>query len=395
MSDYSYYKKIFADQRLPLAFVDMDLLDKNIEANLARAASTQIRIASKSIRCSEVMRYIFAKSSQFQGIMAFYGEEAVALSKEGFDDILMGYPISDPVQIEAIAEEIKAGKYLCLMIDTPKHLEIIEPIGKKLGIRIPVCIDMDMSIDFGSLHFGVWRSPINDQAKLEVLLDAIASFKHIRLDGLMGYEAQIAGLGNQMKGKALMNRIISFLQKKSIPKVADRRAKALSLIKEKGFELKFVNGGGTGSIESTIKEEGVTEVTVGSGFFNSHLFDYYSHFQLAAAAAFAIPIARIPKEGMYTCHGGGYIASGGIEAVKAPLPYLPQGLKMDKNEGAGEVQTPLYYRGTEKLEIGDPVFFRHCKAGELCERFNELHFVREGKIIKSVPTYRGAGKCYL
>ncbi|MEM8891955.1 MAG: amino acid deaminase/aldolase, partial [Bacteroidota bacterium] len=317
------------------------------------------------------------------------------LSQEGFDDILMGYPISDPVQIEAIGQEIKAGKYLCLMIDSPQHLEIIEPIGKKLGIQFPICIDMDMSVDFGSLHFGVWRSPINDQTKLEKLLDSISTFEHIRLDGLMGYEAQIAGLGNKMKGKALMNPIISFLQKKSIPKVAERRAKALDLIKQKGFELRFVNGGGTGSIESTIAEEGVTEVTVGSGFYNSHLFDYYAHFQLEAAAAFAVPIARIPKEGTYTCHGGGYIASGGIEAVKAPLPYLPNGLKMDKNEGAGEVQTPLYYTGPEKLAIGDPIFFRHCKAGELCERFNELHFVRGGKITKSVPTYRGEGKCYL
>ncbi|MEL6256509.1 MAG: amino acid deaminase/aldolase [Bacteroidota bacterium] len=395
MHDYSYYKNIFTDQRLPLAFVDMDLLDKNIDVNLNRAGSTHIRIASKSIRCSQVMHYIFSKSPQFQGIMAFYGEEAVALSKDGFDDILMGYPISDSTQIEAMGQEIKAGKYLCLMIDSPQHLEIIEPIGKKLGIQFPICIDMDMSIDFGSLHFGVWRSPINDQTKLGELLDAIKAFKHVRLDGLMGYEAQIAGLGNQMKGKALMNRIISFLQKKSIPKVAERRAKALELIKEKGFELKFVNGGGTGSIESTIQEEGVTEVTVGSGFFNSHLFDYYSHFQLEPAAAFAIPIARIPKQDMYTAHGGGYIASGGIDPVKAPLPYLPAGLKMDKNEGAGEVQTPLYYKGPDKLEIGDPVFFRHCKAGELCERFNELHFVREGKIINSVPTYRGEGKCYL
>jgi len=341
------------------------------------------------------MEYIFQKSAQFQGIMSFYGEEAVFLSKKGFDDILMGYPIVDKKHIEAIGKEIQTGKYLCLMVDHPKHLSLIELVGQKLGIVFPVCIDMDMSIDFGKLHFGVWRSPINNTGKLKALLDAISKHKHLRLDGLMGYEAQIAGLGNQMKGKALMNRIISFLQKRSIPKVAARRAKAIALIAEIGFTLKFVNGGGTGSIESTIQEAGITEVTIGSGFFNSHLFDYYSHFQLKPAAGFALSVNRIPKTGMYTCQGGGYIASGGIDPVKAPIPYLPEGIRMDKNEGAGEVQTPLYYSEKEALAIGEPIFFRHCKAGELCERFNELNFVRKGEIVDIVPTYRGEGKCFV
>jgi D-serine deaminase-like pyridoxal phosphate-dependent protein len=198
-----------------------------------------------------------------------------------------------------------------------------------------------------------------------------------------------------VKGKALMNRIISFLQRWSIPKIAERRAKAISLIKDMGFSLKFVNGGGTGSIESTIRESGITEVTVGSGFYNSHLFDYYSHFQLKPAAGFALAINRIPKAGMLTCQGGGYIASGGIDPLKAPIPYLPQGMRMDKNEGAGEVQTPLYYKGPEQLGMGDPVFFRHCKAGELCERFDELYWVRNGEIVDKVQTYRGEGKCFI
>lgn len=394
MQDYTYYKKIFQGKRFPLAYVDLDLLDQNIALNLERAKTTSIRIASKSIRSAAVMEYIFKKSPQFQGIMSFYSEEAVYLSQKGFDDILMGYPIIDEHQIEAIGKEIQAGKYLCLMVDHSQHLAIIEKVGKKLDLVFPICIDMDMSIDFGSIHFGVWRSPIKDQQSLGSLLSAIKSHKHLRLDGLMGYEAQIAGLGNAMKGKAIMNRIISFLQKKSIPKIASRRGKALELIKEMGFELKFVNGGGTGSIESTIAEAGVTEVTVGSGFYNSHLFDYYTHFQLKPAAGFALSISRIPKAGMLTCHSGGYIASGGIDPVKAPIPYLPKDMRMDKNEGAGEVQTPLYYTGNAQISIGDPVFFRHCKAGELCERFNNLYFVRKGEIVDTVSTYRGEGKCF-
>ena len=162
-----------------------------------------------------------------------------------------------------------------------------------------------------------------------------------------------------------------------------------------GFDLKIVNGGGTGSLESTIREDAITEVTVGSGFFNSHLFDNYTKFRHMPAAGFACAINRHPNKNIYTVSGGGYIASGSTEPLKLPLPFLPKGAKLLKNEGAGEVQTPILYKGAENLKIGDPVFFRHSKAGELCERFNSLHLIRDNKIQQLVPTYRGEGQCFL
>jgi D-serine deaminase-like pyridoxal phosphate-dependent protein len=70
-------------------------------------------------------------------------------------------------------------------------------------------------------------------------------------------------------------------------------------------------------------------------------------------------------------------------------------MMLTKNEGAGEVQTPVKYSGTEKINIGDPLFFRHSKAGELCERFNFLHLVSQGKITNIVPTYRGESMCFV
>jgi D-serine deaminase-like pyridoxal phosphate-dependent protein len=395
MYDYQYYKKIIDGKRLPLAYVDLDLLDKNIELIIKRARKTSIRIASKSIRCCEIMQYIFKSHTQFRGIMSFYGAEAVFLSQNGFDDILIAYPITDEQQIEAIGREIQQGKYICLMVDEHEHLEKIEAIGRRINVKFPVCIDIDVSVDFWKLHFGVWRSPLTDMDKLKVLLERIQKMSFIQLDGLMGYEAQIAGVGDAVQGNGLKNNVIRFLKKRSIPAIAERRAQAIEVIESLGFELRFVNGGGTGSIESTIQESGITEVTVGSGFYNSHLFDYYSNFQMYPAAGFALQITRIPKNGTFTCHGGGYIASGFIEKIKEPIPYLPCGAHLDKNEGAGEVQTPVMYKGEESISIGDPIFFRHSKAGELCERFSELHLIRTGEIIDLVPTYRGQNQCFL
>lgn len=373
----------------------MDLLDENIQQLLARSGSYPIRIASKSVRCRQILEYILKADSQFQGIMSFSGEEAIYLSEYGFDDILVAYPEVNHKSIHGICSQLKKGSYINLIIDKPEHAQLLNKIGAQNKVVIPVSIDIDLSVDFPVLHFGVWRSSIRKPNHLQSLLDEISGLEHIRLEGVMGYEAQIAGVTDKVRGKRMMNNVIRSLKRNSIQKIAAKRKKAVEMINERGFELKIVNGGGTGSLETTIQEQEVTEVTVGSGFFNSHLFDNYQNFKHLPAAGFACAINRKPDEGIYTCHGGGYIASGSTEELKQPLPYLPEGTKLTSNEGAGEVQTPVLYKGAEKLEIGDPIFFRHSKAGELCERFNELHLIKNNKIQMAVPTYRGEGQCFL
>lgn len=393
--NYSTYKEIFEGQKLPLAFVDMELLDKNIHQILERSNTIPIRIASKSIRSAHILDYILKSNKQFQGIMSFSGSEAVFLSKKGFDDILIAYPVTNGEVIAEICTEIKNGKYINLMTDKLDHVHLINEIGKKQQVKIPISVDIDMSVDFPGLHFGVWRSSIRKPNNLKSLLEEIKQLEFVQLDGVMGYEAQIAGITDKVEKKWLMNNVIRSLKKFSINKIADKRKKAVEMIRSMGFDLKIVNGGGTGSLESTIKEDVISEVTVGSGFFNSHLFDNYRQFQHEPAAGFACAINRHPYATIFTCSGGGYIASGAPEPLKSPLPFLPVGAKLMKNEGAGEVQTPIVYKGNEKLKIGDPVFFRHSKAGELCERFNTLNLIRGNKIELEVPTYRGEGQCFL
>jgi D-serine deaminase-like pyridoxal phosphate-dependent protein len=159
--------------------------------------------------------------------------------------------------------------------------------------------------------------------------------------------------------------------------------------------VQIVNGGGTGSIHTTRREEVITEITAGSGFFAPLLFDRYSDFSLTPAAMFAMPVARRPSGGVATLLGGGYPASGGSGRDRLPAPHLPRGLRLDAQEGAGEVQTPVIGAAAASLRIGDRVYLRHAKAGELCERFDVLHLVEGGEIVDVVPTYRGEGKAFL
>ena len=392
---YQYYRKIFKDKELPLAFVDLDLFDENVRAIIERAGQKRIRVASKSIRCTHLIKRILDSSPKYQGIMCFTLPEAVFLSQAGFDDLLAAYPCCQPKLITSVCEEVKKGKSITLMLDSAEHVKMHQHCAEKCGVVLPVCIDIDMSSTFPGLHFGVWRSGVFNANQASALYEIIRACPNLKLDGIMGYEAQIAGVADNYPGQTIKNTIVRLLKKKSIKSLAARREEAVKKLIKNGAAFRFVNGGGTGSLESTGKEDAVTEVTVGSGFYSSALFDNYSDFRHLPSAGFAIEIVRKPRQGVYTCHGGGYTASGAIGQDKQPVPYLPEGAMLTKNEGAGEVQTPVIYNGNEHLNIGYPIFMRHSKAGELCERFNSLWLVSDGKIVDEAKTYRGEGKCFL
>jgi len=394
MSKYNYYKERLKEFTFPYACLDLEMFYQNVQKNLERAGSKKIRIASKSIRCRQVMEMIFEYHDQYQGIMTYHGNEVLFLAQNGFDDLLMAYPVVDPKILEKIVEWVQKGRQICLMTDSEEQIDRIEEVGKKHNVKVPIALDIDMSDSYPGLRFGVWRSSIQNEKRLEQVIAHIKKKSHVQLEGIMGYEAQIAGVGDKVLGGGIKNRLVKYLKKRSLPGVAKRRQEAVEYIEAEGFELRIVNGGGTGSLESTCLEEVVTEVTVGSGFYNSHLFDYYQNFQLRPAMFYGIQVVRIPEKGVYTCHGGGFIASGGIEKVKAPVIYLPQGGQLDPMEGAGEVQTPVRFNKLKSpLEIGDPVFLRHAKAGELCERFNEIILLDENGYERTL-TYRGEGMSF-
>ncbi|HEV2654521.1 MAG TPA: amino acid deaminase/aldolase [Ktedonobacteraceae bacterium] len=394
-SDYAYYKEIFAGRAMPFAYLDLDLLAENIRQVLARAGEKRVRLASKSLRSVAVLRRILDADPRFQGIMCYTAREAAFLAAQGFDDLLIGYPTWHEQDLITVAQMTATGTTVTLMVDSIEHVERIERIAQHQGTQLSLCLEIDMSMNLPGLHFGVWRSPLRTAEQTRPVLERIQGSPHVRLDGLMGYEAQIAGVGDKMPGQRVKNALIQQLKQRSIRELAQRRAAVLDLIKSYGYEMRFVNGGGTGSLHTTRLEAGVTEITVGSGFYAPALFDNYRAFRYLPAAGYAIEIVRQPRPGIYTCLGGGYIASGATGQEKQPQPYLPQGTRLVPLEGAGEVQTPIRYTGAIPLHCGDPIFMRHSKAGELCEHFTHLLLVADGAIQDEVTTYRGDGQRFL
>ena len=392
------YERIFAEIEAPFAFVDLDAMWANADQLLDRAGRKPIRVATKSLRCRALIEEILGRDARFSGLMTYTLPETLWLAEHGHEGLLLAYPTADTSALSELALRSAADpeRAPLVMVDCVEHLEAIEEVLGADAAPIRVCIDIDASwwALGGRVKIGPKRSPVHTVEQAVALAREIERRPQIELDALMAYEGQIAGVGDEPPGRRLRGAAIRFMQRRSAKELAQRRAAIVAAIGE-FCELPIVNGGGTGSLETTGAEDAVTEVTAGSGFYAPTLFDHYSRFTPTPAAGFALPIVRKPAPEIATALGGGYLASGAGDAMRLPSPWLPEGLKLDPEEGAGEVQTPLLGPPAADLQIGDRVYMRHTKAGELCERFDALHLVEGDRIVDLVPTYRGEGKTFL
>ncbi|UGT38599.1 amino acid deaminase/aldolase [Nocardia yamanashiensis] len=372
----------------PLAAVDLTALRANATDLVRRARGVPVRVASKSVRCRAVLEEVLGPKltadGGFAGIMGYSLAEAIWLAGEGARDILLGYPTADRASLARLAADPVLRDAITLMIDDVDQLELIRAALGTDKVSPRVCIDVDASLRIGPLHLGVRRSPIRTPEQA-ARLAAEARRRGFDVVGVMTYEAQIAGLPDT-------NLAVRLVKKASGAEILRRRRAVLDAVRSEAGELEIVNSGGTGSIEFSISDPDVTEVTAGSGLYLPTLFDGYRTVTPRPAMYFAMPVLRRPAPGIATVFSGGYIASGPAGASRVPKPVWPKGLRLIGTEGAGEVQTPLTH--ADGLHIGDRVWFRHAKAGELCERFTQVHLVDGDGSRTTVPTYRGEGQCF-
>lgn len=394
--DYAILANALTSLALPAMLVDLDALTRNAQrlATITANANKTLRIATKSVRVPALLeRLQQAARDTFKGLMCFSAREAAFLAGEGFDDLLLAYPVVEAGEISLLDELTQAGVRVTAMVDCDAHLRQIEAQWR--GPKpLATCVDLDMSNRLLGNHLGVQRSPIRDLAALEALLSRIVRSQSVRFHGVMGYEAQIAGLTDIVGGSPVESLARRAFKRWATQQVSERRGAIAELLKRLGLTAAIFNGGGSGSVRSTSREPWITEITAGSGFFQSHLFDRYRENQNEPALCFALRVTRQPEPGVVTCHSGGFIASGEIAADKAPVPFLPAGLVPFPHEGFGEVQTPLRLPPGLSIPIGAPVLFRPAKAGEIAERFERYYLLRENRIVGEVPTYRGRGQCF-
>ena len=375
----------------PVGVVSLPALRYNALDMVVRAGGVPIRIASKSVRVREIIGATL-EIPGYRGILAFTLAEAIWLART-HRDVVLGYPSVDRDAIAALAADAGAAQRVTLMVDDLAHLDLVDAIVPPAAREtIRIAIDADASWrPTGLGHIGVRRSPLHEPGEVASLARAVVARPGFHLVGLMMYEAQIAGQGDAAGSG---DSVIRWMQRRSAQELLDRRAAIVGALREVA-PLEFVNGGGTGSLELTASDLAVTELTAGSGLLAGHLFDGYRAFDPAPAAAFALEVVRKPAPDIATVLGGGWIASGPPAASRQPLPVWPPGLKTLPREGAGEVQTPLRGEAARSLRVGERVWFRHAKSGELAERIDRYLLVDGDRAVGEAPTYRGEGKSFL
>ncbi|WP_430331676.1 alanine racemase [Rhodococcus sp. ACT016] len=374
----------------PLAALDLPTLHTNAADLVRRAEGTPVRVASKSVRCRAVLEIALGSgltsSGGFRGIMSYSLREAIWLARQGAEDILMGYPTVDRDALAELGSDATLLDRITLMVDDVAQLDVVRAAVGTDRARPRICLDVDASLRIGPAHLGVRRSPLREPAAV-ARLARVADDRGFAVVGVMFYEAQIAGLPDTSFAVRMVKRA-------SAAELSTRRTAVVDAVTDVVGKLEIVNSGGTGSLEVSSADSVVTEVTAGSGLYVPTLFDRYHSFTPRPAMFFALPAVRKPTSRVTTLFGGGYIASGPAGNSRVPAPVWPRGLKLLRNEGAGEVQTPVTGGAAAELAVGDRVWFRHAKAGELCERFGEVHLVDGDGKATAAPTYRGEGRCF-
>jgi D-serine deaminase-like pyridoxal phosphate-dependent protein len=375
------------DLPAPLAAVDLQALDANAADLARRARGVPIRIATKSVRCREVLARTLSHPG-FAGLMAYSLAEAVWLVEQGGSDVVVAYPSVDRASFRRIGADESLAQRITVMIDDPQHLSLIADSVEPGAHPVRVCLDIDAWLRIGPVHRGVRRSPVHTVEQAVNAAQSIVREPAVRLVGLMFYDAQLAGVPDRSPA-------VRAMKARSAKELERRRPRIVEAVRALA-PIELVNGGGTGSLNLVADDDCLTEVAAGSGLFGPTLFDGYRDFTPRPALAYALPVTRRPAPDVRTLFGGGYVASGPAGSSRVPTPFLPAGLELVGTEGVGEVQTPVTGRAAAELSVGDRVWWRHAKAGEICERFATLHLVDADlpATVTPVPTYRGEGQCF-
>jgi D-serine deaminase-like pyridoxal phosphate-dependent protein len=377
----------------PLMVVDLDAFDANAADLVRRAAGKPIRLASKSVRVPALLERALATPG-FRGVLGYNLREALWLDQQGIsDDVVIAYPTVDRAALTDLVASPSAAAHITLMVDDVAQLDIVDSVRSSQAVRVRVALDIDAGLRLGGQHVGPKRSPVHDVDEVVRLVRHITERAGFALVGVMTYEGQVAGVPDDVPTQRARSLVVRRLKAASMAQLAERRqviAERLATL----VELEFWNAGGSGSVQATAADAAVTEIAAGSGLLVPGLFDHYQSFTPRPAAFFGLPVTRKPTDAMATVHGGGFIASGASGADRAPLPWAPPGLHLTSLEGAGEVQTPLTGHPAALLRIGDLVWFRHAKSGELFDHTNAVRLLSGESFVDEVPTYRGCGQAW-
>lgn len=382
--DYNYYRRVFADRSLPLAYLDLDLLENNIRTVLERSGGKRLRIDARALSCATAIDRVMRSNIRFHGVKCATAHEAVYLAREWeLPDVLVAYPTLQRAAVDAVCAALATGCDITLTADSNVHLDLLAEAAANADVTLPVCIEMDLSWQRISR-----RSPLRTSDDLLRLVAQIEAHRNLRFRGVLAFDTQPANIPAWFASPRGRRRFGPKWSANAKRLMHQRREEILAKLRTAGHGPDMVNGDGSGALEFNAADPNISEITVGAALFAPEFG--HDDFEHAPAAGFAAELMRRPRNDRYACLGGGYTAADTLDPKGLPRPFLPSEAVLDVPEGAGEAHIPIHYEGP--LRLGDPVFLRPPNAGELCERFSHLLLVQDGVVVDVAPTYRALGE---
>src|SRR5262249_55893308 len=146
--------------------------------------------------------------------------EALWLHATGVsDNLLVAYPTVNRAALRALAADAAARRHITVTIDSTAHLDFIDATLGDGHPEIRVCLELDVSwrpVARGQLvHIGTLRSPLRTPEQAAVFAETILARPGFSLVGVMGYEGQIAGLGDAPPGHPVRAALVRIIQARS------------------------------------------------------------------------------------------------------------------------------------------------------------------------------------
>lgn len=230
----------------PALILDVDVLDRNIRrmADRARDAGLRLRPHAKSHKCSFIAKRQIAAGAA--GICCAKLGEAEALAAAGIESILITSPIAGALSAQRAAQLASDIREFLIVVDHPAQASWLNDAAAAAGRKLDVLIDVDV---------GIARTGVSGPTAAVALASAIKRAPSLQLRGVQGYGGHL-------------QHIHGLEARRSATEVATARlAQVVTALRESGYPIETITGGGTGSFASDASCRLLNEIQPGSYLF--------------------------------------------------------------------------------------------------------------------------------
>lgn len=361
----------WAKLQTPALIVDLDRLERNIEAMAghARAKGIALRPHAKTHKCAEIARRQIAAGAL--GICVAKLGEAEALADAGIDSILITSPIVTQRGIARLMALNARMREVMAVCDNANVATALADAARASGRKLKVLIDIDP---------GLGRTGIAPGEDAIALVALVAQSEALEYAGLQCYAGQVQHMESPNERRDASLRAL-----KELAALRDQLA-------AKDLAPKIISGGGTGTFDIDPDARVLTELQTGSYIFMDRQYN----------DVWTKPGARPPFETSL------FVQTTVISANRAGLATTDAGFKSFATDAGapviasgapdganyfffGDEQGGIFYVGDSKLQPRDVVtcVVPHCDP--TVNLYNCLHAMR-GDRLEAIWTIEARGR---